>query len=76
MFSSVSFLDGPYAYLGIGIAFLSAGLVWTYTGEVWTNFGRVVYRAEQPKEFWVAVIAFYLIGALFTASFVFQIYSP
>lgn len=32
----------------------------TCTGEAWARFGRVVYRAKEPKQFWRLIAIYYL----------------
>jgi hypothetical protein len=68
-----SLLRGPYFYLILGIISLSVGVVSTCTGVVWARFGRVIYRAKQPKEFWEDVVACYLIGVCFIGYFLYQV---
>lgn len=65
---------GPYFYLILGIIFLAVGAVSTCTGVVWARFGRVIYRAKQPKEFWEDVVACDLIGLCFIGYFLYQVY--
>jgi len=69
-----SLLSGPYYYLILGIISLSVGVVSTCTGVTWACFGRVIYRAEQPKAFWEDVIACYLIGVCFIGYFLYKVY--
>ena len=71
---SHSLLRGPYFYLILGIISLSVGIVSTCTGVVWARFGRVIYRAKQPKEFWEDVVACYLIGLCFVGYFLYQVH--
>lgn len=67
-------LRGLYFYLILGIISLTVGVVSTCTGVVWARFGRVIYRAKQPKEFWEDVVATYLIGFCFIGYFLYQVY--
>jgi len=67
-------LREPYFYLILGIISLIVGVVSTCTGVVWARFGRVIYRAKQPKEFWEDVVACYLIGLCFIGYFLYQVY--
>lgn len=71
---SHSLLRGPYFYLILGIISLSVGVVSTFTGVAWARFGRVIYRAKQPKEFWEDVVACCLIGLCFIGYFLYQVY--
>ncbi len=61
----------PYFYLIIGVVSLCTGVVSTFTGVTWARFGRVIYRANQPKEFWEDVIACYIIAVCFIGYFVY-----
>lgn len=61
-------------YLILGVISLSVGVAATFTGVTWARFGRVIYRAKQPKEFWEDVIACYLIGVCFIGYFLFSVY--
>ena len=69
-----SLLRGPYYYLILGIISLSVGAVSTRTGVVWARFGRIIYRAKQPKEFREYVVACYLIGVCFIGYFLYKVY--
>lgn len=71
---SHSLLRGPYFYLILGIISLTVGVVSTCSGVDWGRFGRVIYRAEHPKEFWEDVVATYLIGLCFIGYFLYQVY--
>jgi hypothetical protein len=39
---------------------LSVGVVSTCTGVTWARYGRVIYRAKEPTEFWRDVVVCYL----------------
>jgi hypothetical protein len=69
-----SLLMGPYFYLILGVVSLCVGLVSTCTGVAWARFGRIIYRAEQPKAFWEDVVSCYLIGACFIGYFLFKVW--
>jgi hypothetical protein len=66
-------LTSPYIFLILGVIALSLGAVSTYTGETWARYGRVYYRAKQPKEFWEDVVASYLIGVCFIGYFLYKV---
>jgi uncharacterized protein (DUF486 family) len=69
-----SLLRGPYYYLILGVISLSVGVFSTCTGVTWARFGRVIYRAKQPKAFWEDVITCYLIGVCFIGYFLYKVY--
>jgi hypothetical protein len=66
--------SGPHYFLILGLISLSVGVVSTFTGVTWARFGRVIYRAKQPKEFWEDVVACYLIALCFIGYFLYQVY--
>jgi len=69
-----SLLRPPYIFLILGVVSLSVGVVSTYTGETWARFGRVIYRAKEPKEFWWDVAMCYLIGVCFIGYSLYKLY--
>ena len=73
---AASLLKGPYYYLALGVVSLAVGVVSTCTGVTWARFGRVIYRAKQPRKFWEDVIACYLIGVCFIGVFLYKVYEP
>jgi hypothetical protein len=66
---------GNYFYLILGVISLAVGVVSTRTGVVWARFGRVIYRAKQPREFWEDVVTCYLIGVCFIGYFLYKVYA-
>ena len=68
-----SFLRPPYIFLILGVISLSVGVVSTCTGESWARFGRVIYRAREPNEFWWDVVTSYLIGVCFIGYFLYRV---
>ncbi len=44
----------PYGSLAFGVFLLLLALAGTLTGEAWARWG-VVYRAEEPREFWLLI---------------------
>ena len=57
-----SSLKGPYFFLILGIVMLLMGLIATLTGVAWARFGRVIYRAKEPRAFWEDVVTSYALG--------------
>jgi Mn2+/Fe2+ NRAMP family transporter len=74
--SAAPLLTGPYYYLVFGVLSCAVGVVSMCTGVTWARFGRVVYRAKQPREFWEDVITCYLIGVCFIGIFLYKVYAP
>lgn len=50
------FLRPPYIFLILGVVFFCIGVISMCAGEAWSNFGRLVYRAKEPNQFWWAVV--------------------
>jgi hypothetical protein len=53
---------GLYVFLIFGVFSLFLAVAGTCTGEAWARYGRVVYRAKEPKQFWRLVAVYYLGG--------------
>ena len=51
-----------YLWLIVGIVFVSLAIAGIYTKKTWGRFGEVVYRAKEPRAFWVIILIYYLIG--------------
>jgi hypothetical protein len=66
-------IRSPYLFLIIGGISLTAALVWTCTGKAWTRFHGWVYRAEEPKRFWLEVAMDCLIGVAFIGIFLYLV---
>jgi hypothetical protein len=64
----------PYVFLVLGIVSLTVGVVSTIAGESWARYGRVIYRAKEPTEFWGDVVACYLCGIGFIGYFLYKVY--
>jgi hypothetical protein len=60
-----SLLRPPYLWLIVGVISFSGAVVSTCTGKSWGRFGGVIYRAEEPKQFWWLVGIYYLGGVIF-----------
>jgi len=57
------YLRPPYVLLIFGVFSLILAVVGTCTGEAWARYGRVVYRAKEPKQVW-QLVAIYYIGTV------------
>jgi hypothetical protein len=66
-------IKSPYYWLAVAAIFFAAAVVWTYTGKAWIRFHGWVYRAEEPKRYWMEVAAYYLIAVFFIAVFLYTI---
>ncbi len=65
-------IDRQHRFLLIGILLLVATAVFTLSGETFERFGRIVYRAEQPKRFWWDVVLYFLGGLFFIGLYLYQ----
>jgi hypothetical protein len=63
-----------YELLAFGVFMLLLAVAGTCTGEAWARYGRVVYRAKEPKQFWSLVAAYYLGGLCFVGYFLYKVY--
>ena len=60
-----------YGLLLFGVFSLFVAVAGTCTGQAWARFGRVVYRAKEPKQFWRLVAIYYLGGVGFIGYFLY-----
>jgi hypothetical protein len=71
MFDLGSLLRAPFIFLILSVLAISAATVFACTGRVWVRFSGWVYRAKEPRVFWVDVIILYLAGVFFMGCFLF-----
>lgn len=71
-----SHLMPPYASLIFGGFLLFLAVVGTCTGEAWARYGRVVYRAEEPEQFWEVIATEYIGAACLIGYFLYKVYGP
>jgi uncharacterized RDD family membrane protein YckC len=69
-----SLLRPPYIFLILGFISLAVGVISTCTGVSWARYGRVIHRAQEPKEFWWDVVTCYLVGVWFIGYFLYKVY--
>lgn len=69
-----SLLRSPYIFLIVGVVSISAAVVYTCLGKAWGRFSGWIYRAEEPRTFWVEIAFYYLGGVLSLGYFLFKIY--
>lgn len=68
-----SLLSPPYTLLVFGMFLFFLGVVYTYTGKAWIRFHGWVYRAEEPKRYWLEVALYYFLGVCFIGYFLYKI---
>jgi hypothetical protein len=56
------FLKPPYTLLDAGMFVVFLAVIYTYTGKAYIRFHGWVYRADEPKRYWLEVIAYYVVG--------------
>ena len=71
---SPAFLRPPYIFLVLGVISLCVGVVSSFTGVTWARYGRVIYRAKEPRQFWEDVAACYVLGVCFIGYFLYRVY--
>ena len=54
--------DPTYPCLIFGFISISAAVAFTQMGRLWVRFNGWVYRANEPKTFWLEVSIYFLIG--------------
>jgi hypothetical protein len=74
MLDSSSLLRPPYTLFAFGMFLLLLAVVYTYTGKAWIRFHSWVYRADEPKRYWLEVATYYLLGVGFVGYFLYKVY--
>jgi hypothetical protein len=65
-------LKPPYTFLTFGVVLLFLAVVYTYIGKAWIKFHGWVYRAEEPKRYWLEVAMYYLLGVGLIGLFLYE----
>jgi hypothetical protein len=65
--------SGPVGWLIFGLVFFGLAVGGVLTGETLARFRGVIYRANDPKEFWEAIVANFLLGILLMWSYAYNI---
>ncbi len=65
-------IDHQHRDLLVGIILLVIAVVFTLAGESWAPFGFRVFRAEEPKKFWLSIALFCLGGIFYIALYLFN----
>jgi hypothetical protein len=69
-------INSPYLFLILGLISFSGAVVATCTGKSLSRFGRVIRRAQKPKQFWCDVAIGYLAGVCFVGYFLYKVHAP
>jgi hypothetical protein len=64
---------GPPGWLIFGIFLLGLGVVGLLTGESLVRFRGVIYRANEPREFWESIATDFLCGSLLIGAYAFNL---
>jgi hypothetical protein len=59
-------------FLGLFCVLLAAAGM--YSGDAWTRYGRVIRRDEEPRQFWLFVAAYYIVGFGLVGYFLHKVY--
>ena len=65
-------IDRQHRFLLIGIVLLVATAAFAISGEAFERFGRIAYRAEEPKRFWWDVVLCFLAGLFFIGLYLYK----
>jgi hypothetical protein len=69
-------LKPPYTLLGFGMFVLFLGVFYTYTGKAYIRFHGWVSRTDEPKRYWLEVVAYFVVGAVFIVIFLYDVHAP
>lgn len=64
----------PHGRLVFGVFLLFLAVRGTCTGEAWAYLGQVVYRDEEPRQFWLLVAVQFLDGLGLIGYFLYKVY--
>jgi len=63
----------PYGLLIVGVIFLFVGVASNLTGQT-LGRSRIVYKYEEPREFWQTVAVLYICGVFLVGDFLYRIH--
>jgi len=63
----------PYGLLITGVIFLCVGVASNLTGQT-LGRSRIVYKYEEPREFWQTVAVLYICGVFLVGDFLYRIH--
>ena len=66
-------LRPPYTLFAFGMFVLFLAVIYTYTGKAWSRFRGWVYRAEEPRRYWLEVAMYYLLGFGVVGYFLYEV---
>jgi hypothetical protein len=66
-------LRPPYTLFVAGMFILFLAVLYTYTGKAWIRFHGWVYRAKEPKRYWLEVAAYYVGGVFLIGIFLYEV---
>ena len=61
-----------YGLLAGGIVLIALGVRYTCTGKAYARGHGTIYRADDPKGFWLEVAASYLLGLALIGLFLYE----
>lgn len=61
-----------YGLLTFGILLIALGVFYTYTGKAYARLHGWIYRADDPKGFWLEVAGSYLLGLALIGLFFYE----
>lgn len=61
-----------YGLLTFGILLIALGVFYTYTGKAYARLHGWIYRADDPKGFWLEVAGSYLLGLALIGLFLYE----
>ena len=69
-------LKPPYTLFDFGIFLIFLGALYTDIEKVWVRFYGWVYRAKEPKRYWIEVALYYFGGVFFIWLFWLEVNTP
>jgi len=69
------FLKEPYGFLTFGMFLILLGLIQAYIRKAWLRAGGWIYRAKEPKRYWLTVASYFLFGLLSIVFFLREVHA-
>jgi hypothetical protein len=66
--------DLPYTLLLFGICSILFAIAGLLCGESMGRIGRMIYRTEEPSQFWQTTAMYFFIGICFIGYFLYKVY--
>lgn len=67
------FLKPPYTLFDAGMFVLCLAVIYTYVGKAWRRGDGWVYRADEPRRYWLEVVTYYFLGVSLIGLFLYAI---